>query len=170
MTQEWNIQGRAEKCARTGRPFTDGEVFFTLLHEEGDLLRREDICTEAWEAMHPPGSESAVPPFSFWRGKYEPPPPLPVESVTKADAESHLRQLLAQGPPPEKAAVAYLLAALLERKRIIKPVARTGGEGESSRVLPYEHAKTGELFLVPNTAPRLDEIERVQAELKSILG
>ncbi len=49
MIQEWNIQSRAESCARTGRRFVDGEIFYTLLHGEPEGLRREDISREAWE-------------------------------------------------------------------------------------------------------------------------
>ena len=169
MIQEWNIQGRAECCARTGRSFVDGEIIYTLLHGEPDGLRREDISGEAWEQMQK--AESAADGFTFWRCKFEPPPPVTPETVNRADAESHLRRLLGEGPPPEQANVAYLLAALLERKRILKPVAAPAGDGQgAAKFSPYEHAKTGEIFLVPNSPPTLDQIEAVQLELTALLG
>jgi hypothetical protein len=169
MIQEWNIQSRAEHCARSGRPFEDGEIFYTLLHGEMDGLRREDISTEAWEQMQQSGD--ALKGVTFWRSKFEPPPPVVPEAVNRADAESHLRRLLSEGPPPEKANIAYLLAALLERKRILKPVAAPVGEANSAmRVTPYEHTKTGEIFLVPDTPPALDQLEAVQLELTALLG
>lgn len=169
MTHDWSIQSRADRCARTGKPFDEGEVFYTLLHRDGAELRREDICAVAFAALAEE-TKKGIAPFSFWRSKYDPPAPAAVETVTKADAETHLRRVLAEGPPPEKAAVAYLLAALLERKRIIKPVAvPPGGEG-STRVLAYEHTKSGEIFLVPEAAPSFEEIARLQTELASMLG
>ena len=169
MIQEWNIQSRAERCARTGRPFVEGEIFYTLLHGEPEGLRREDISSEAWAALQEDAGAMAG--VTFWRSKFEPPPPVVPEAVNRADAEAHLRRLLAEGPPPEKANVAYLLAALLERKRILKPVAATMGEAASAaRVTPYEHAKTGEIFLVPDAPPALDQLEAVQQELTAMLG
>lgn len=169
MIQEWNIQGRAERCARTDRAFIDGEILYTLLHGEADGLRREDISAEAWEQMQ--HSESAAAGFTFWRSKFEPPPPLTPETVNRTDAETHLRRLLADGPQPKQANVAYLLAALLERKRILKPVAPPSGGGQTAaRVSPYEHAKTGEIFLVPNAPPSFEQIEAVQLELTALLG
>lgn len=169
MIQEWNIQSRAESCARTGRPFVDGEIFYTLLHGEPDGLRREDISREAWDAMQK--DKEAMAGVTFWRSKFEPPLPVVPEAVNRADAESHLRRLLAEGPPPEKANIAYLLAALLERKRILKPVAATLGEAATAaHVTPYEHAKTGEIFLVPDAPPALDQLEAVQQELTAMLG
>lgn len=169
MTQDWSIQSRADRCARTEKPFAEGEVFYTLLHRVGAELRREDVCAEAFAALQADKSAETSA-FSFWRSKYDPPPPAAVETVTKADAETHLRRVLAEGPPPEKAAIAYLLAALLERKRIIKPVAvPPGGEG-AGKVLAYEHAKSGEVFLVPDAAPSFEEIARLQNELAGMLG
>ena len=170
MIQEWNIQSRADRCARTGREFRDGEIFYTLLHGEPDGLRREDISAEAWQAMEP--TQRAAEGVTFWRSKYEPPAPVTPEAVNRADAESQLRRLLSEGPPPEQANIAYLLAALLERKRILKPMAGPVGDeaGAHGRVTPYEHAKTGEVFLVPDAPPSLDQIEAVQQELTALLG
>ncbi len=169
MIQDWNIQSRAESCARTGRPFVDGEIFYTLLHSDSDGLRREDISREAWSQIQ--AEQDAMNGVTFWRSKFEPPPPVAPEAVNRADAESHLRRLLAEGPPQDKANVAYLLAALLERKRILKPVAAPVAETSSvMRFTPYEHTKTGEIFLVPDAPPALDQLEAVQQELTAMLG
>ena len=169
MIQEWNIQSRSESCARTGRTFVDGEIFYTVLHGDPEGFRREDVSREAWAEVQK--DEAAMAGVTFWRSKFEPPPPVVPEAVNRADAESHLRRLLSEGPPPERANVAYLLAALLERKRILKPVAAPVGEGSAGmRVTPYEHSKTGEIFLVPEAPPALDQLEAVQLELTAMLG
>lgn len=166
IQQDWPIQGRARRCARTGREFEEGETIYSALHREGEGLRREDFSEEGWEELSAANSA----PFSFWRTKYELPPPTGArpESVDKADAETHLRRLLAEGPPPDQAGVAYLLAALLERKRLLRPVPLD--PAASSATIPYEHTKTGELFLVPAAPPRLDALDEVQADLAAMLG
>ena len=45
------------------------------------------------------------------------------------------------------------------------------GTGPSNErpVLIYEHAKTGDVFIVPDVQLRLDEIERVQTEVAALL-
>ncbi len=141
-------------------------MIHSALHREGDTLRREDFSEEGWEELRAAGSA----PFSVWRGKYEPPPPAGArpESVDQADAEVHLRRLLADGPSPGQAGVAYLLAALLERKRLLRPLPLD--PSAPAATLAYEHTKTGELFLVPAAPPRLDSLAEVQADLATLLG
>ena len=166
IQQDWLIQGRARRCARTGREFTEGETIYSLLHREGEGLRREDFSEEGWEELR----THAGTPFSFWRSKFEPLPPADArpEAVDKADAETHLRRLLSEGTSPGTAGVAYLLAALLERKRLLRPLPLD--PSAPAETLAYEHAKTGELFLVPATPPPLDTLTEVQAELAILLG
>jgi hypothetical protein len=56
-----------------------------------------------------------------------------------------------------------VLAAMLERKRILKQIQTE--QKEEGRVLIYEHAKTGDVFVVPDPQLRLDELGGVQAEV-----
>ncbi|MFN2623953.1 MAG: hypothetical protein ABR611_14030 [Chthoniobacterales bacterium] len=56
---------------------------------------------------------------------------------------------------------------MLERKRILKQVKTD--QTEDRPVLIYEHAKTGDVFLVPDARLRLDEIEHVQQEVSQLL-
>jgi hypothetical protein len=56
---------------------------------------------------------------------------------------------------------------MLERKRVLKQV-KTEQTGDRP-VLIYEHAKTGDVFLVPDARLRLDEIEHVQQEVAELL-
>jgi hypothetical protein len=56
---------------------------------------------------------------------------------------------------------------MLERKRVLKPV--KSEQTEAQPVLIYEHAKTGDAFIVPDARLRLDEIERVQTEVSQLL-
>jgi hypothetical protein len=56
---------------------------------------------------------------------------------------------------------------MLERKRVLKQIKNEepGKEG----VLVYEHAKTGDVFIIPDVRLRLDEIEGLQDEVARLL-
>ncbi len=67
--------------------------------------------------------------------------------------------------PPANAC--YVLAAMLERKRVLKQVKTE--HGADGRVLIYEHGATGDVFIVPEPQLRLDELENVQNEVAQLL-
>jgi hypothetical protein len=161
LTNEWPIKHRADACARTGRPFQPGEQFYTFLFREGDGFRREDLSEEAWAQRN-----ENIQPFSFWKSRYEPPPPAPPEPLAKESAEDLLRNLLAENSPAN-ANACYVLAVMLERKRVLKQVKTEPAEDRP--VLVYEHARTGDVFIVPDARLRLDEIEHVQHEVSQLL-
>jgi hypothetical protein len=161
LTSDWPIKHRADSCARTQRPFQAGEQFYTLLFREGDAFRREDLSEEAWASRN-----ENIQPFSFWKSRYEPPPPVPPEPLAKESAEELLRRLLAENNPAN-ANACYVLAVMLERKRVLKQVKTEQTEGRP--VLVYEQAKTGDVFIVPEAHLRLAEIAHVQEEVSELL-
>jgi hypothetical protein len=157
LANDWPIKQRADVCARTQRPFEPGEQFYTLLFREGEGFRREDLSEEAWAQRN-----ENIRPFSFWKTKYEPPPAEPPEALAKENAEDLLRRLLARNEP-SNANACYVLAIMLERKRVLKPI--KGEESEGRPVLIYEHSTTGDVFIVPDVHLRLSELEEVQNEV-----
>lgn len=159
MQNEWQISGRSDCCTRTGKPFLEGEFFYTLLYREGDGFRREDICEEAWENRN-----DNIVPFSYWRTKYTPPPPPEPEPLKREDAESLLRRLVQERNPANQNA-AYILALMLERKKILRPL-----ETSDDDSLLYEHIQSGETFIIPNPHLSLDRIEEVQKEVAELLS
>jgi hypothetical protein len=161
LTNDWPIKHRADACARTGRPFQPGEQFYTLLFREGDGFRREDLSEEAWAQRN-----ENIRPFSFWKTRYEPPPAAPPETLAKESAEELLRRLLAQNDPAN-ANACYVLAVMLERKRVLKQV--KSDRTDDRPVLIYEHAKNGDVFIVSDVQLRLDEIGPVQEEVSRLL-
>lgn len=163
MNTEWTIQGRADRCLATDRPFADGEHFYTLLFEEPTTYRREDLSEEAFKAR----PEDAPKPYSFWRSKFEMPVVVP-EALGKQTAEDLLRRYM-EDPSPQWANVRYILAVMLERKRIFREIeVKTAEDGRMTRI--YEHAKNGEVFLIPDPQLRLDQLAEVQTELAGQLA
>jgi hypothetical protein len=161
LADDWSIQHRSEKCAVTGRPFLEGENFYTLLFRDGDGFRRQDLSEEAWQQRN-----ENLQPFSFWRTRFEPPPAGPPETLPKETAEELFRRLVAAGDNAN-ANACYVLAAMLERKKILKQIQTE--ERDRRRVLIYEHAKSGDVFVVPDPQLHLDELDAVQAEVAALL-
>jgi hypothetical protein len=159
MQADWEIKSRAHACSRTNREFVEGEFFYTLLYRDGDGFRREDLSEEAWNERN-----DNVQPFSFWRSKYEPPAPPPPEPMKKDDAEGLLRRLVAEQNPAH-ANAQYILALMLERKRLLRPV-----ESNDDDMLVYEHAQTGETFVIVNPHLSFERIPEVQLEVGELLG
>ena len=162
LGDEWSIQHRSESCAVTGRPFEPGENFYTLLFRDRGGFRRQDLSEEAWQQRN-----ENLQPFSFWQTRFQPPPATPPEPLAKEDAEALFRRLVAAGDNTN-ANACYVLAAMLERKRILKQIQTE--ERDRGRVLIYEHAKSGDVFVVPDPQLHLDELESVQREVAGLLA
>jgi hypothetical protein len=164
MQQDWSLQSRGHQCTATERPFDDGEYFYTLLFDEKTGYRREDLSEEAYKAR----ASDAPQPFSFWRSKYTVPPPPTPEPLAKQTAEDLLRSYMAESTP-RHANARYLLAVMLERKRILKEIETKRTDG-GSLIRVYENGKSGEVFVIPDPELKLAEIEQVQMEVASLLS
>lgn len=159
MQADWEIKSRAHVCARTGREFAPDEFFYTLLFREGEGFRREDLCEDAWTTRDAAEEQ----PFSFWRSRYEPPTPPPPEALPRDDAEALLRRLVTDNDPAYMN-VRFILALMLERKRLLRPV-----ESRDDDMLVYEHVATGETLVLANPHLTLDQIPAVQREVSALL-
>jgi hypothetical protein len=96
---------------------------------------------------------------------FEVPPPVP-EPIQKETAESLLRKLLDRNDPRDQA-VTYILAVMLERKRILRVQDQTRKDG--TRFFIYEHGRSGDVFTVADPNLRLDQLEEVQRDVARLL-
>jgi hypothetical protein len=162
LTQEWNIQPRALQCAVSGRPFEKGERVFSALYWRDGQYVRVDLGAEAWKARN-----DNIEPLSAWQTDFVPPPPPEPEPLHKDDAESLLRRLIAENAPGMRNA-RYILALMLERKKVLRQIERQRQEGQS--VLVYEHLPSGEVWLIDDPGLRLGELSAVQDEVARLLS
>lgn len=147
-----------------GRQFADKESYYTVLVEEKSEFKRSDICATCWptkfaDAQSLPGL------ISHWQGVYEAPPPV-TEAIQKETAETLLRKLIEQNDPAH-APAGYILAVMLERKRILKVKEQLKRDGQ--RIFIYEHPKTGDVFTIADPDLRLDQLEVVQRDVAALL-
>jgi hypothetical protein len=161
---EWNIQSRAHGCEACGSAFADQEPFHTLLFDAPEDFRRMDICCGCWEKQYREARDRKG--FvSYWQGKYEAPPP-PSDPIERETAETLLRKLIALGDPQHIPA-GYILAVMLERKRVLKVKEQLAHSGR--RVFVYEQPSTGDVFTITDPDLRLDQLEQVQRDVASLL-
>jgi len=163
---EWNIQSRAHTCAACGKSFADREAYHTLLFDEKAEFRRSDICQSCWQAQYSEGARERKGFISYWQGVYEAPPPRTEEPIQKENAESLLRKLIELNDPHYIPA-GYILAVMLERKRLLKVKEQVVREGQ--RVFIYEQPSTGDVFTIIDPALQLNQLEQVQHDVAALL-
>ena len=163
---EWNIQARARVCQSCGQAFSDKAPYHTLLFEQRSGFERMDICAGCWDAQHRHGSTDRKGFVSHWQGLFMVPPPPPPEAIQKDSAESLLRRLIERGDPALQPA-SYILAVMLERKRILKVREQIRQAGR--RVFVYELPRSGEVFTIADPDLKLDQLEQVQRDVARLL-
>ena len=162
---EWNIQSRAHACEACGQPFADRQVYHTLLFDEPPELRRSDICEACRQKQNAGDARSRAGFISHWQGIYEAPPPVS-DPIHKDTAETLLRKLIEQNDP-RYAPAGYILAVMLERKRVLKVKEQIVNDGK--RVFIYEQPGTGDVFTIADPDLRLDQLEAVQRDVAALL-
>lgn len=163
---DWNIQSRAHACQVSGHHFADKEPFYTLLYQDKHELKRLDVAVAAWtpEFSAEVGARKGY--ISHWKGIYEAPPATPPEAIQKDTAETLLRKLIEANDPSHSAAC-YILAVMLERKRILKVKEQIKIDGR--RVFIYEQPKTGDLFTIADPDLQLNQLDAVQRDVANLL-
>jgi hypothetical protein len=163
---EWNIQPRAHACEACAKPFADRQPYHTLLYDERqEHLRRMDVCDACWQSQFSDGARERKGFVSHWQGLFEVPPPV-TEAIQKDTAETILRKLVEQNDP-QHAPAAYILAVMLERKRLLKVKEQLQRDGR--RVFVYEHPKTGDIFTIADPDLHLNQLEAVQRDVAQLL-
>ena len=163
---DWNIQSRAHACQSCNKPFADKEAFHTLLFDQKHGYERLDVCEACWNSQYSQGATDRKGFISHWQSIYTVPPAAAPDAIAKDTAETLLRKLVERNEP-EHAAARYILAVMLERKRLLKVKAQLKEDGR--RIFIYEYPKTGDLFNIADPDLQLDQLEAVQRDVAYLL-
>ena len=158
---EWNIQPRSSLCTACRTPFAEKQTYHTLLGLSAEGYQRRDLCVGCFANVQRDGV------VSYWQGEYKAPPPLPPEPIQRDTAETWLRKLV-ESSDPNHAGARYILAVMLERKKILRH-RDTVQDENGNDILVYEHAQSGESFTVPDPHLRLDQLNEVQRHVSELL-
>ena len=103
---------------------------------------------------------------SIRHGAPEPPKP---EALPRETAESLLRKLIEGEDNPDNIPVIFVLAVMLERKKIlIERTVRHLPDGSLMRI--YEHKKNGEVIFITDPNLSLEQIPIVQQRVAELLA
>jgi hypothetical protein len=124
-----------------------------------------DVCQNCWQNQFSDGARERKGFISHWQTVFIAPAPV-VEAIQKDTAETLLRKLIEQNDP-HYAAAGFILAVMLERKRLLKVKEQIVREGR--RVFIYEQPRTGDIFTIADPDLRLDQLEQVQRDVAQLL-
>ncbi|QEG38781.1 hypothetical protein UC8_07390 [Roseimaritima ulvae] len=113
MLADYKVGRCSRRCYAENRPLEPGETFYSVVlpDDEGELQRR-DYSARAWS--EPP--EGAL---GWWKGRIPEAGKQKLVLAPNPVLVDILRQLAAS---QERAELAYLLALLLMRRRVVRPV------------------------------------------------
>ncbi|HSH95820.1 MAG TPA: hypothetical protein VK968_16870, partial [Roseimicrobium sp.] len=137
---DWNIQSRSHHCQACEKAFVDKQSYHTVLCDGKSDYQRVDVCDSCWKEKYSAAATGQPGYISLWQGVYEAPPPAPPDAIQKENAETMLRKLMELNDPQYRTAC-YILAVMLERKRLLKIKSQSTESGQ--RVFIYEHPKSG---------------------------
>lgn len=163
---DWNFQSRSHACKACENPFANRQTYHTLLAFERHELARQDVCEQCWTTQFAEGAKDRKGFISHWVGEYLAPPAAAPDAIQKETAETLLRKLMEKNDPQYRAA-AYILAVMLERKKILKVKAQLKEGGV--RIFVYEQPKTGDVFTIPDPELQLTQLEEVQRQVAALM-
>ena len=159
MTQQWEVEPAAGRCAVTGRRLEEGEEFYSALFEDGESFRRSDYSVDSWKGP-PEGS------YCHFKSR------VPIKLKRKkllVDNEILVNFFLRLGDEtePTRLQFRFVLALILMRKRLLRYEGSTIESGADvwRMLLTTDRSTHG----VVN--PRLtdEQIEGVSSQLSAIL-
>ena len=166
IIQDWKIRSTTAQCGLTDKTFEDGEDFYTCIFDdpESDGFIRKDYSVESWCRVRGEGPQ----PFSFWRSTFKAPETeVDHKRIDDTSVEGMLRRFIEEDDSRTEHA-RYILALMLERKKSLLPT--DSKMMEDRKLLFYEHADNGDVFIVADPGLKLDEIEEVQREVAELLA
>jgi len=173
---EWQIKPLARSSAVSGSPFAPGDRVVCVLHVDvSGLLVRTDLHQHEAESFHSPGEV-----LGRWTR---------IVPDASADAEKEARRAALQsseelflslyqphehtettaGQPgaeesPERRTLKQVLALMLERKRLLKPLSRP-----HNGVQAFRHVPTGAAYEVPAHKLEPERLLSIQEQLSALV-
>lgn len=166
IIQDWKIRTTHAKCELSGEAFADKEQFYTCIFDdpESDGFIRRDYSITSWEKVR---EEITPPPFSFWKSTYKAPVvEVDKNAIADTSAEGMLQRFIEDDESKTENA-RYILALMLERKKVLVPT--DVKETETRKLLFYEYEATGDVIVIADPGLKLAEIESVQLEVAELL-
>jgi len=116
MLGDYKVNRCTRRCFAQERPLREGEWYYSVVLESGDDYERRDYSAEAWKS--PPDGT-----IGWWKNRM---PTSDQKKLVLAPNEVLIDLLRQMGGFPEKAKSRYLLALMLMRRKVVRPVDQPG--------------------------------------------
>ncbi len=161
MTQDFSISKCTRRCAVSGRGLAPGESYVAVVRARGDELLRVDIAASEWKGAQPDT-------VGWWRSRMPEATSKklrPAPNGVLLDTLSELLEL------PGKETLAYLLALLLVRRRVLMEESQVelDAAGEPATHWKLVCPADGRQWNVAICPPYSDAMQALQAELNALL-
>jgi len=157
---DYKLGRRAPECAATGKPFAEGEEIISAVFHGEEGFERRDYSVAGFEGV----SDY----HSYWRAHV----PVTVEDERRLDYDLALEffNRLRGDESEEHAALVYLLALLLGRKRRVKLKGFGRGKGGEILNVVVRGDEEDEALELPVPSMREGDADRLQADLNRLFG
>ncbi len=161
MLGEYKVSRCSRQCHTQQRPLRDGEWYYSVVLESGEEYLRQDFSAESWQGP-PEGT------IGWWKSRM---PTSDEKKMVLAPPEVLVDLLRQMAGFPERAKSRYLLALMLMRRRIVRPVKveSDSSDEEQADVMRVEVVADGSLVDVPACAISRSEAEVLKNELNELL-
>jgi hypothetical protein len=166
---QWEIQARSRSCTKCEKEFLHGDKYRCVLAYRGDEPIRQDFCEGCWDGAGDIPLSQGEELISWWRSTVRISPAKPKEEVIKRSVAEELLRKYLHSPDPKHGNFCYILALMLERRRVLSQKHTIQEDPSGKTLLVYEHSKSGETFIVIDPHLDLSRIGKVQVEVKEIL-
>lgn len=161
--QDYSISKCTRKCAVSGRGLEPGESYISVIvpERDGENVRRLDIAASEWKGPQPET-------IGWWKCTM---PSAEARSLRPAPNGILLDTLSDLLDRPGKESLAYLLAVLLVRRRVLAEEESLDSEptGEDQTHWSLVCAADGRQWNVPVEIPDSDSMRTLQEELNHLL-
>ena len=165
--RNWEIGARSRFCAACETPFEEGQVYHCLLDLSGDVPERSDYCARCWKEKEPSsGPDDSA--RAYWRGEFRRLYTPVDREIIKRDVVRELLDKYLESEDPAHINLCYILALLEERKKVLVPCREIRGD-EGEKIVVYEHAESGQTYLIKDPGLSLHEVEEVQAQVQELI-
>lgn len=165
MNNNWEVQKCATVCSKCEKEFTDNEDLRSILYfNQDNTVERKDFCADCFKDE--PKTKDSISWKVVFKAKKK-----DSEVVDKKAIVEELFKEYLHSAEPVHSKYCYIMALMLERKKILveKKNKKITSKNSGRRMFFYEHAKSGEVFIVHDPDIDLFEISSLQREITEIL-
>ncbi|MBN2474119.1 MAG: hypothetical protein JXB62_05905 [Pirellulales bacterium] len=155
---DYEVQRCTRHCAVTGREFSPGETFYSVLLLEGAETLRNDYSVESWNG--PP--EGAL---GWWKSQI---PDRNANRMQWAPNDVMLQFFDELAEQPDKQDMRYVLSLLLVRRRVMR-LEESERDPQGREILVLYCPRRDMTYEIPAVMPGAPQIEQIQQELARLL-